>query len=184
MSKPDITALLAEATLPQHSLSICLRGDLVAKHDAAERELEAAQLARQDSLDAGERIGDLADEIRDLEQRMRDSSIEFIVSALPKPKFRALVAEHQPRRDPETGDVLDADASWGFNIESFYPALIRACVIEPVLSDEQWTGLLDEKLTDAQFSELGLAAFQVNAGTVSVPFSRAASRARRISDGE
>lgn len=182
MPNPDISALLDEATLPTHSVAICLRGDLVAKHDTAERQLAAAQQSRGDSLDGGERVGELADLIRDLERQMRDSTVEFTVTALPKPKFRSLVAAHPPREDGEEGEK--ADSGWGFNTETLYPALIRACVVDPTLTEAQWTALFDEKLTDAQFSELGSAAFVVNAGTVSVPFSRAASLARRPTDGE
>lgn len=182
-SKPDFASLLSEATLPQHSVGICMRGDLVAKHDAAGRELTRAQQTRGDSLDSGEEIARLVAVIEELEERMSESTYEFVVTALPKPKWRALVAAHQPRRGDD-GEVVEDDRSQGVNTETFYPAIIHACVVDPVLTDEQWSELLDEKLTDAQFGELAGAAFVVNAGTVSVPFSRAASLAKRASAGE
>lgn len=173
----NFKTMLAEAKRPEHTVEVCLRGDLVAQHEQLEVALEQAQKNRTDSLD-GDGVGELVDAIQDLEARMHDNTYPFVFRALPKPAYRALVAAHPPREDDKR------DGSMMFNVDTFYPAAIRACVIDPVLDDAEWTDLLDEKLSDRQFTELGLAVLAVNIGEVSVPFSLAASRAKRTTAAE
>lgn len=92
-----------------------------------------------------------------------DTSIEFRLRALPGRRFRALVGE-QPTND------------------AIYCAIIRACTVDPELTDDEWRCLIgdtkgeaarraaasepveDGTLTDGQFSELAEAAWQLNRG--------------------
>lgn len=171
---------LAAARLPERIVPICLRGDLVADHEAAERELEQAQKTANDSL-AGNGVGPIVDRIEALEAEMREHTHDFRLRALPKPAWRVLVGEHPPRRN-EDGSMVDADRS-GINSATFYDALIRACLIDPVLDDEDWADLV-EALTDRQYDDLADSAWALNRHEVSIPFSRAASRMRRASGDE
>ena len=174
-------AMLAEARLPERTVPVCLRGDLAAEHEAAERELEKAQKAAADSL-AGNGVGELVERIEALEAQMQASTHNFVLRAMPKPAFRALVAAYPPR--PAEGDEThQADERMGFNVDDFYPALIRAAIVDPELDDDDWQRL-NEVLTDNQFSGLGYAALLLNTGEIDVPFSLAASRAKRISSDE
>lgn len=174
-AKPDFSSLLASAKLPERTVPTCLRGDLVADHEAAERELEAAQKAAGNSL-AGGGVGDIVDRIEALETLMRDSTYPFRFRALPKAAWRALCAEHPPRRGDD-GEAVETDRI-GVNAETFYDAIIRACLVDPSPSDEEWPALFDA-LTDRQYDGLAEAAWAVNRREIDIPFSRAASRARR-----
>jgi len=178
----NFTEMLAEAKLPERTVEICLRADLVAEHEEAERDLEQAQKSTSTSL-AGNGTGALVERIDALEAEMRDSSYTFVLRAVTRPRWRALIAGHPPRKDAD-GETNKDDAQWGFNLETFYPAIVRACLVDPELTDEEFTELVDEKLTDAQFSELVTVAFRLNAGSIDIPFSLAASRARRATSGE
>lgn len=178
--KPDFTKLLAGAKLPESTVPVCLRGDLAADHEAAERELEQAQKAATDSL-AGSGVGALVDRIEALEAEMRAHTYPFRLRALPRPLWRALVAQHPPRRG-EDNEILDADRS-GVNTETFYDAIIRACLVDPELTGEQWEQL-NGSLTDRQYDELADAAWGLNRREVDIPFSLAASRMKRDSAGE
>jgi hypothetical protein len=180
VAKPDFATLLAAAKLPERTVQLCLRGDLVADHEAAERDLEQAQKAPSDSL-AGSGAGDLADRLRALEAEMRANSYTFKVRALPKPRYRAFLADHPSRIEDDK--VNQQDAVFGFNIEAGFEPLIRACLIDPELDDAGWSRLM-ESLTDRQFDDLAMAAWYVNRGEVDIPFSRAASLSKRASDGE
>lgn len=172
--------LLAEARLPESTIEICLRGDLVAEHEQAERDLEQAEKATTDSL-AGNGTAEIAERIEALEAEMRASVYTFRLRALPKPRWRALCAEHPPRRD-EDGSILPEDRP-GVNAETFFDAIIRACLVDPELTDDEWAQLADA-LTDRQFDDLFDAAWGLNRREVDIPFSRAASRMRRASGGE
>ncbi|HET8717402.1 MAG TPA: hypothetical protein VFM50_06590, partial [Nocardioidaceae bacterium] len=169
-------AMLAEAKLPERTVAICLRGDLVAQHEQAERDLETAQKAQTDSL-AGSGAGAIVERIEALEAQMRDSTYPFLLRALPRHEFRTLMTGHPPRKTDD-GGVVQEDAL-GVNRETFFPAMIRASVVDPELSDDEWTDLLDARLTDHQFQELAWTAWALNANEIDIPFSLAASRAKR-----
>lgn len=180
-TKKNFATLLGTARLPERSVQVCLRGDLVADHEAAERDLEQAQKRSGGSL-AGGGIGAIVERIEALEAQMQESTYAFRLRAMPKPKFRALIAAHGPRRGDD-GEVLDADRHLGVNAETFFDALIRACLVDPELDDAEWLQLV-EALTDAQYDELSGAAWLLNRSEVDIPFSRAASRAKRLSADE
>lgn len=164
--------MLGTARLPERTVELCLRGDLVAEHQQAERELEKAEKQPGDSL-AGNGAAEIAERIRALEAEMQDSVYEFRLRALPAPKFRAFKAEHPTR--VEGGEPNKQDAVFGFNIETGFEPLTRACLVDPELDDETWAQLMDS-LTEQQFEELAAAAWILNRGEVDIPFSSAASR--------
>ena len=196
---PSFTDLLKGAKLPEASHPVCLRADLTAEFEAAERELD--RLRKQpgitDSL-AGSPAGVLMRRIEEIQQEMTAATYTFRLRALPKSKWRALVAAYPPREDNKD------DAQSGVNKDGFLDALIKVSVIDPVMTEEQWRELIgdnederrqlkaasmedkivDGALTDRQFSDLCDEAWFLNRGEVSVPFSRAASLLKRDTDSE
>jgi hypothetical protein len=175
--------MLGEAKRPERSVPLCLRGDLVADFEQVERELEAAQKKSSDSL-AGGGIAKLVDQLDALTEQMRDHTYDVRLRAMPKPEFRALVAAHPPRRAEDSSEIVERDRYVGVNSETFFDALIRACVVDPELDDAEWKTLLEETLTDKQFDALSDAAWYLNRGDVDIPFSRAASRLKQASETE
>lgn len=179
----DFRKLLADAKLPERTVALCLRADLLAEHEAAERDLKEAQAhTSADSLERGG-VGALVERIEALQVEMREHSYDFRLRALPRHQFRELVNAHPPRRD-DNNDPVQEDAALGVNREAFYPALIHAATIDPVLDEAEWADLLDSKLTDYQFQELAWTAWALNTGSVDVPFSRAASLAKQATGSE
>jgi hypothetical protein len=188
----------------ERSIQICLRADLVAGHEAADRELKRARdEGRVSDSKESSGLGDLIEKVRALEAQMLEEADTWVLRAMPRHKFRALVDAHEPRRGDD-GEPLDEDRQLGLNRDTFFPALIRASVITPELDDEDWLWLLghtdeerahleaeerqaeieDGVLTDRQFGDLEDTAWFLNRGEVKVPFSHAASLASRDSDGE
>lgn len=171
---PSFTDLLKGAKLPEDSHPVCMRADLVAEFETAERALEAERKKpKADSLAAGGEAARLVGRIAELQQEMTEATYTFRLRALPKSKWRALVAEYPPRRD-DRGEPVAEDAQLGIEREAFLDALLRVSVVDPELTEEQWAELT-EVLTDRQYSDLCDAAWFLNRGEVSVPFSRAAS---------
>jgi hypothetical protein len=179
----------ADAQRAQRSVKVCLRNDLVADWEAADRELTRVQAERlaTDSKEAGAGTAELADKVRALEALMNEQADEWLLRAMPRHQFRALMAAHPPRKG-EDGEPVEGDRV--FNRATFFPALIRASVVSPELDDEDWAWLLgddeaeDGVLTDRQFSDLEDAAWFLNRGEVDVPFSLAASQTAQASGGE
>jgi len=201
---PSFTDLLKGAKLPEASHPVCLRADLTAEFEAAERELERLrkEAPQADSL-AGSPTRVLVRRIEEIQQDMTAATYVFRLRALPKSKWRALVAAYPPRKD-EKGEPLPEDAQIGIHKEAFLDALIKVSVVDPEITEEQWRKLIgdsdDEKrqlkaegkeeeieegaLTDRQYSDLCDEAWFLNRGEVSVPFSRAASLLKRDTDSE
>lgn len=175
----DLKTMLAAAHLPERTVPVCLRGDLAAEHEELERRLDEANRRPAESL-AGNGAGELADRLEELEAEMRAATVTFRLRALPKPVWRALLAAHPPRQDDD-GNPIAEDTAIGINMETFWDAMIRACLVDPMVDDETWDMMAgpDGKLTDRQLGQLADAAWAANRGDVSVPFSRAASQMRR-----
>lgn len=175
----------------QRSVRVCLRGDLVAEWEAADRELTQARTEQRggDSKEGGG-LTDLVDKVRALEAQMNEHADEWVLRAMPRHKFRALVAAHPPRTD-EDGEPVKQDKMLGLNRDTFFPELIRASVVTPELDAEDWAWLLGDEeagedgvLTDRQFGDLEDTAWFLNRGEVDVPFSHAASLVTRDSASE
>lgn len=127
----------------------------------------------------------LAAALADLEEQMREDSVEVTLRALRRqrtpatPKDEAtwleIVAAHPPRKGAD-GKPEPRDAASGFNWLTFPEALIRASVVDPVMTPEQWDMLLYEVITDRQFDALYDKAFRLNRSDVDIPFSHVASK--------
>jgi hypothetical protein len=167
----NFKAMLAEAKLPERTVPICLRGDLVAKHEELERQLELAQKRELNSL-AGNGAANLAEQIDALQDQMQEATFPFRLRALPRPQFRALVNAHPPRRNDEN-EIVDDDKFIGVNAETFFDAMVRACLVDPELDEQGWNDLA-ESLTSHQWDALSDAAWGLNRREVDVPFSHAA----------
>lgn len=182
----NFKTMLAEAKLPERTVPICLRGDLVADFEEAERLLVEANNNRGDSLDGGSELGSLAERVESLREQMREHFYTFRLRALPRRDWRALVAEHPPRRmDTADGDpeVHEDDRYIGVNAETFFDAIVRACLVDPELDEQEYTHLL-AVLSDKQYESLTAAAWGVNRSDVDIPFSRVASLINQRSASE
>lgn len=172
--------MLAGAKLPERTVEICLRGDLVAEHEQAERDLEQAERKQTDSL-AGSGVGEIVARIEALEEQMREHVVVFTLRAMPTSQWRALLKAHPPRR--ENGEIVDDDKGMELNVDTFYADLARSSIVSPEMDDDDWAALL-ETITNNQFGMLTGAAWLLNRGEVDVPFSLAASRAKRATAAE
>lgn len=175
MSKPDIAALLAAARRPERTVELCLRGDLQARLEDLERELQAAHEAENGTLADGAEAYRIAQQIQALRGEMADSTVVFRLRAMTRMAWAELVAAHPPAKDDEVEQAL------GYHPDSFFPAMIRASTVEPEPTAEQWGKLLDETLTNRQYNDLIDAGLALNRRPIDVPFSPAASRTLRAS---
>ncbi|GAB2951869.1 hypothetical protein GCM10027280_45320 [Micromonospora polyrhachis] len=180
---------IKRARLAERDVPLCLDGALVAEIEAADRELQRlSQQPSADSLDGGGELREVAERIEALRSAMADSTVEFRLRAIPGNRWQAFLDQHPPRRDGD-GNVVARDRALGVNIDEFFPALVRRCLVSPVLDDEDWTALfgsdeVDGALSDRQCDQLFDVAWAINRKEVDVPFSLAASRILRTSESE
>lgn len=185
MTDIDIDALLAEASLPERTVALCLRGDLQAEWEDLQRQLDVARRAKQIDTDS---LGDidpthaLAERVGDLEQRMAAATLTLRLRALPQyaAKPEAVTWARLWKQHPLGEDAEERDRTLGINTATFFPALVKACTVSPTMTEARWDALLG-KLSDGQYSLLTTAAWVLNRGDVDVPFSFAASQIRASS---
>lgn len=168
---------IAEAKFPERPVRICLRGDLLADFDEAEAALQAAM-----AKPVSDRLNDparaerqqLAEQVQALREQIAAKTRTFRVRGMDRNEWRELALEHPARPGVEEDEPLSV------NVQTYWPAVVRACTIEPVLDDDDYTALLGDettpgKLTSRQFQEWCSACVVVNRAEVDVPFSQTAS---------
>lgn len=181
MTKPmNLKDKLAGARRPEQTVSVCLRGDLHARVQELTKQLNAAELNAAVSLAGGTGVSELRAEIDELQQQIREHSIELTFQALPRSRWSQLVGEHAPR----TTDQHVADRTFGINTDEFFPALLRESLIAPEMDEGDWASLLDEAINDAQYDELVTCVWNLNRKAVPVPLSSAASPTPRTTGSE
>jgi hypothetical protein len=173
--------ILDKAKPAERTVRLCLRGDLVGEFEDFERQLGQARAREADSL-AGTGARRIAEAMEALREQMDEQSVTFRLRTLPRRPYQDLVKAHPPRRD-DAGNILKEDAGYEINAETFWFALARACLVEPEMTDEQYTHLVDDILSDRQFEQLAITAYNLCRGSVDIPFSLAASELTRISGG-
>ena len=174
---------LRAATPSRKTVTMCVDGALQAEWEAIQQELDEA--ARSDgqtgslALPAVTEVVDRLDAIRD---RVLASEVTFLFERLGPWEEIALRADHPPRE----GNAVDRMR--GFNIETFFPALIRASCVSvgkageesEAVPDDVWDALLGTAATEEtpavrgslntrQVNKLIAAADHVNSGETSVP---------------
>lgn len=146
---------------------LCVAGDLAAKADRLDEQIEAASARPGPTslADVDPRIA-LAAELDKVHAAMRTSEVTFRFQALGRAAYSDLLAAHAPR--PGVAD----DSVW--NGDTFPDALIAACCIEPVMTLEQ-VGALNEVLNQRQRNGLFNTAWFAQMGETKVPTLRVAS---------
>jgi hypothetical protein len=161
---PDITDILKKAKRRQKSVFLALAGDKLAELERLEKELAALGDAwAPGSIAETDPRKKLAEKVSAVRQAVRDSETEFKFEALGDKAWSDLVAAHPPK---EKGHAFDP--------ETFAPALIAACAIDPVMTPDQVKELFDV-FNHAQRDALWQGAFDVNTEATGIPFSLTAS---------
>lgn len=182
MTPEQLAAARAGATRPRRTVPVVLDGDLRERIERVEAELGAAvePPAGDRRLSSRSRKVDTTAAQATLDALTADAAsktLHVVLEAMPRTPYRQLIAEHPARKD-DAGKTLDAD-DMGINIETFPPALIRACAIghkpdpdgetiEP-LDAEYVDWLVDEFCTDRQIERLWAAAYGANRGHDAIP---------------
>jgi hypothetical protein len=167
MSKRSIEDVLGAIKVPVRSVSICLDGDLRAEHDDLTRELERVRREKPTGkMSDGTEARQVAERIKAVEARMRDSETTFKFRGLTKNAIRKLF-ERFPPPDPNPDSLR-------WNIHEGASALLAESAVEPTMTVEQAEKLADA-VDDGVWTELVNAAWVASTGSTTVPFSARAS---------
>lgn len=160
---PDIKDILARAKPREHTVSICVAGDLAAEYDRLQAELAKVSAWQPQSMAEENPSTAIAERIADLTEQMRASEVDFTFRALGRKAWSDLVAQHPGKT---------AEDAW--DDETLGLALVSECAVDPQMTPEEVDELF-ETLNVSQRQELLNAAWEVNGGSTAIPFSLAAS---------
>lgn len=154
----DLDDWISGARLPEKSVTVYGRADLVAEFYELERQLQSVGSASgEDDRLTGDPRQALARLMEDARRQMESSALTF--------RFRALL----------DAEVEDARKAHKGSDEALSFALLSLQAIQPKVSPEQWPKIRD-RIGDGQFAALMEAAGSASYDRqVSVPFSLAAS---------
>ncbi|WP_026931228.1 hypothetical protein [Glycomyces tenuis] len=176
---------LAAARRAQDAFTIYMPGPLKAEWNRVSEEFDREnRKVATGMLNEGALKQKLAAQMAKLEDQMREDAIEVTLEALRRqrtpstPKdattWNELVKAHPPRKGKDSKPL--PEDSPGVNMETFPEALIKASVVDPEFTDEEWEQLLGEVMNDAQYDQLFAMCWRLNKSGIDVPFSSAASR--------
>ncbi len=155
---------------PVEEVAVCGRAGLVAEH--ARTEAELAGHAAHASL--GGPPAELVDRLRALEAEIESSAIVITVQARTSREWADVMAFHPPK-----GDAAKVGAP--YDVETWEPAILAACAIDPVLSAEQAVRMR-ETLPPGEWRALMEAVVRVNGERVVAPKSLLLSALALVSD--
>lgn len=162
-----IKEILAQARLPETTVDLCLRGDLMAQWRQLQSQLETADTTAP-CLGQRAPARVIAEQMEDLRQQMASSTITVRLRALPAREWSAFAATRpQPSSDDDDPD------QWREQWFAWVAALVARCAIDPEMTAEQ-VGQLCDGLSGVQWDELSNAAWALNETRMTIPFSAAA----------
>lgn len=164
----DVTA---KATPNRVVVTLCVAGDLVERHAQLDRELQDLRLSEQPKLGEIPPSVAKAEEVRAIEEAMREAEFEFVFQSIPGGTWRRLIEAH-PSDDPTR--------RW--DETTFMPAAVAATCVEPDGMDdpEAFAAFWDSQPLGNQ-ARLFAGAVEANESQVTVPFSVTASAVLRTS---
>jgi hypothetical protein len=161
---PSIEDVLGKIKVPVRAVQICLRGDLQAEHDELTARLEVLRRESRTSLGDGAEQRDLAQRIHDLEDEMRAAEVTF--------KFRGLGKNTIKRLQERFPAAEGSNMVW--DVEGGAHALLAASAVEPTMTEDQATELL-EQVSQGHADRMVGAAWLASTGSTQIPFSARAS---------
>ncbi|PJN24064.1 hypothetical protein [Kitasatospora sp. CB02891] len=168
----DAEAVIGMATRRETSVPLCLAGHLQGEYEVLERQLADAAATVGQSL-AGTNRADIAQRMEAVREEMAEHLVVFRLRALAPATWSDLVAAHPGRTSAHAFDEV-----------TLGPAAIAACLVDPVMSVEQY-GRLAERLTSGQQDALLNATWSLNTEAAQrVPFSLLASATAGSLTGE
>jgi hypothetical protein len=159
---------------PETSVTLCLKGKLVAEHERLSAQLDG-MTADPTNL-AGDSPGrDIADRLVQLRGEMLEHERAFSFRAVtPRGAWRALRGKQPIRTEGVDEDVH------GEEFHAWLCDIVAASSLDPAMTSEQVLRLAD-RLSNGQWSKLSNAAWAVNEDSQGIPFSAAASALSRSS---
>lgn len=155
----------ADATEERIPVEICLDRALLGELSVLIDELADAKAVTVGMLEGPDGVLELEQRIVELNERRKAATKTLWFRSLPGHEWEALAAAHPP-----TAEQKELDARVDVNLETFQPAVVAACCVDPGLTVEQAVWLRDFLPRDEWMRVWG-AARRANVEGSSIPKS-------------
>lgn len=150
----DFSSWQQDATPYTCEANVCLDRQLVARFEAAARELDRATRGPNESSSMLEPPVELVERVAALEAELASKTRTFVFEAIGPRRWKKLVSEHPPGDDP-------GDKKAGFNVETFVPEALVATCTKPGLTRAQADWLVNEQ-DEGVIAQIVGACFDAN----------------------
>lgn len=173
--------ILARKKPNERSVDILLNSSLKGEIAALEKELN--RVARNTRRSLSDTSPDqIQTQIDALYDRAHDETVSFTFRDIGRKRYDELVAAHPPTQEQKDDyKAQDGPGNLTFNPDTFPPALISACAIDPEISLAQAT-LICDTWSEGDIQELFLCAIAVCKEKTSIPFGKSGSAVMSDSD--
>jgi hypothetical protein len=153
-----LSGKLAQAKYAFKDLNFCADGRLNARRDELMQELALArQKAKRNEDNPDPRLVDnqvrpLEEEMKRVEQKMRDSLYTIRITATNRGEWNKLKMQHPPRKNNPV------DQNLGFNTETLFVAGVQKFgkfVTEPGTEEKDWADAVLEDVTEEEWKAAG-----------------------------
>lgn len=169
----SIEDILAEATPRERTVMVCIRGDLLGEADRLQDELNRVSTDWEPADLTDVHPGrELAVKLKELREQIKAAERPFKLRYIGDKAYSDLMAANPAKED-----------SQAFDSDAFPRALIAACCVDPVMTEEQVAALF-EKINQGEVKKLFDAAWDVHNSSEMVPFSLLASALTAALGGE
>lgn len=182
--------LLSRKRPVRKTVTVVLDPELAEDHEEASRAVRVAEVraeARPSDTEAQAQLWEAQEALRQVEVRLTDEEAvaSFTFRSIGRAAYDALVdrfpATAEQRQKAKAQGILDAGGVLGWNPETFPPALVAACLVEPKLSEDEVAAVwASEDWNQAELQTLLGAAIEVN-GTRRVVDLKKGLRPTRLS---
>lgn len=159
----SVADLIGRVKVPVRSVTIVVDASLMAQYDQLREKLDGANRSQATMGQANEAL-DIARQITELEDQMREASATFEFRGISQNALNALVKRFPPKKG--------SGSDWDMNEGSV--AFVAACSHEPAMTEAE-AGQLCDALAQGQWEKLFNTAWLATKGDGSVPFSALAS---------
>lgn len=168
----SIDDILKQATPRERIVKVCIRGDLAGEAERLTGELAKASEEWEPTDLTGVHPGRaIAAELKSVREQIQAAEVPFLLRYIGDKPYSDLLAAHPGDTDNE---LFNAD---------FPKALIAACCVDPVMTEDQAAELF-ETINQGEIKRLFDGAWDVHNSSEIVPFSLAASALLAALGGE
>lgn len=89
-----------------------------------------------------------------------DETVDIVLQSIGRKRYEALMTEHPATKEQNAEAKKETGEEAPYNVETFPIALISACALEPIMTEEQVQQVWDE-WNSAEVMELFFAALEV-----------------------